>query len=86
MARRKIIAAAAAAAIAFSTATVNAGSPIVTNHPHGGSSSPWLAWTVIACAGLIVTAAFIASRQQNRPLTAAEATTCGLAFWFNPPR
>ena len=85
MARKKIIAAAAAAAIAFSTATVNAGSPVVTNH-HGGSSSPWVAWTVIACAGLIVTAAFIANWRENRPLTAGEAVPCALPFWFNPNR
>jgi hypothetical protein len=42
-------------------------------------------WIIFGCAGSIVLAALAANYQQHRQLTAAEAGTCGLGFWFTPP-
>ena len=55
--------------------------PVVHN-----SSAPVVPYVIFGCAGSIIFAAFIANFQQKRQLTANEAATCGLLFWFTPPR
>jgi hypothetical protein len=39
---------------------------------------------VIGCAGSIVVSALAANAFQNRQLTAPEAWTCGLLYWWYP--
>jgi hypothetical protein len=75
-----------AAALAFSTVVVSAAN--VPSYPIGGggsssSSSAIGVWGVIGCAGGLIFAAMNANRTQNRPLTAKEASFCGLSYWFN---
>ncbi len=42
-------------------------------------------WVVGGCAAGIIAAAAVASSRDHRELTAPEAWTCGLLFWFEPP-
>ena len=88
MKTKKLIAATLAASIAV--AAVPAPSfaavapPPVPGHVfgHGGASVPW---GIFACAGGIIGAALVANARDNRELTAQEAWTCGLLFWFEQP-
>jgi len=52
--------------------------------PH--SAKPIVPYVIFGCAGALIFAAIIANIQRNRQLTPAEAATCGLLFWFTPPR
>jgi ABC-type siderophore export system fused ATPase/permease subunit len=86
MRRLKFTAAVLAALFALSTATATAGAPVlppITHHHH--STNATAVWIIFGCAGSIVLAALAANYQQHRQLTAAEAGTCGLGFWFTPP-
>jgi hypothetical protein len=49
---------------------------------HGGVGP----WPIFACAGGVITSALVANFRDNRELTADEAWSCGLLFWFSPPR
>jgi hypothetical protein len=49
----------------------------------GGATVPW---PIFACVGGIITSALVANYRDNRELTAPEAWTCGVAFWFAQPK
>lgn len=85
MLKSKLAAAVLAAMLVFTPVSVSAG---VTPTPPASSSSsaPVAVWLIFGCASGIILAAAVANAQSNRPLTAAEATTCGLLFWLNQPR
>jgi hypothetical protein len=86
MKKSRIIAAAAAALLAFSSMTATAGT-IVPPPTHSSSShTPAGIWVIFGCAGGVVLAALAANATQHRQLTWNEAASCGLLFWFTPPR
>ncbi len=77
--------------VAIITAVLAAGAPtgasakmvVVTPGKHfGAGAGPW---PIFACAGGIITAALVANARDNRELTAPEAWSCGLMFWFSQP-
>jgi hypothetical protein len=84
MGKSKILAAALAASIAISSTVAHAGAP-VPGPVFGTGPAGWV-WGIFGCSGGIILAAMVASIQQNRQLTAQEAWTCGLLFWFNSPK
>jgi hypothetical protein len=53
-------------------------------HHHSGGNSG-VVWSIIGCAAGTVTAAVFANYRFNRELTANEAMSCGLLFFFSPP-
>lgn len=91
--KRLIVAAAGAALLATVTAAYAHPTPPVPVPPKvivggGGGNVPW---ALFACPTSIVVTAFVVNAAQNRPLTAAEAWTCGVGAWFAqapalPPR
>jgi hypothetical protein len=86
MGKSKIIAAVLAASLALSPTTSFAGTG---GGPPGftfGSGPTGWVWAIFGCSSGIILAAMVANFQQNRQLTAQEAWTCGLLFWFNPPK
>jgi hypothetical protein len=88
MKTKKLIAATLAAAMATATLSTTSQAAIVLPPPPGhviggGTSAPWM---IFACAGGIITSALVANYRDNRELTAPEAWTCGIAFWFAEPR
>jgi hypothetical protein len=86
MRKSKVLAVTLAAAMVLSAATAQAGT---TSAPHPSATSsgtPAWFWAVFGCAGGIVFTAMIANWQQKRQLTAAEAATCGILFWFTVPK
>ena len=87
MLRSKIVAALVAAALAFSPVNVSAGGTPTPPPPASSSSAaPVAVWLIFGCASGIILAAAVANARNGRPLTAAEAATCGLLFWLNQPR
>jgi hypothetical protein len=56
---------------------------VVPGQHFGTGAGPW---PIFVCAGGIITAALVANARDNRELTAPEAWTCGLKFWFTQPR
>src|ERR1700730_2198923 len=86
MGKSKILAAVLAASLAFSSTVAYAGGPPPTpGHVFGGGSPGWV-WAIFGCSSGIILAAMVANFQQNRQLTAQEAWTCGLLFWFTTQR
>lgn len=86
MLKSKIVAAIVAATLTFSSVTVCAGGVAPPPPPPGSSTAvPVAVWLIFGCASSIILAAAIANARDNRPLTAAEAASCGLLFWLNPP-
>jgi hypothetical protein len=86
MKTKKLIAATLAASMAV--AAVPTASFALTPRVPGPtfSGNPGAAlWPIFACAGGIITAALVANARDNRELTAPEAWSCGVLFWFNPP-
>ncbi len=87
MKSKKLIAAALAASIGV--AAVPTPSYAVIVHPpapvfgNGGATVPW---AIFACAGGIIASAMVANFRDNRELTAPEAWTCGVLFWFAQPK
>jgi hypothetical protein len=83
--KSKIAAAALAAMLVFTSANVSLGGlmppPPV---PSSSSAAPVAVWLIFGCASGIILAAAVANARDNRPLTAAEAASCGLLFWLNP--
>ena len=83
---KKLIAATLAASIgvaAVPTASFAAAvAPVVRGPVFGGASFPW---PIFACAGGIITSALVANARDNRELTAPEAWSCGIMFWFTEP-
>jgi hypothetical protein len=87
MKTKKLIAATLAASMAVAavpTASFAVAPRIVVGPTFGGNPSAAL-WPIFACAGGIITAALVANARDNRELTAPEAWSCGVLFWFNPP-
>jgi hypothetical protein len=85
MKQRSIVVLVLAAVLALAPMQVHAGL-------HSASSSikipGWLKVVGIAtfvCATSIVGAAVVKNSQQNKPLTASEATSCGWKFWVRRP-
>ncbi len=86
MKKSKILVAALAASLAFSSPVAYAGNAgSVPGFTFGSGPTGWV-WAIFGCSSGIILAAMVANFQQNRQLTAQEAWTCGLLFWFNPPR
>jgi len=56
--------------------------PFVAGTGGGGATVPWI---IGGCVTGIVIAAFHANWRDNRELTAPEAWTCGLLYWFSTP-
>ncbi len=51
----------------------------------GAGPSGWV-WGVFGCSGGLIVTAIIANWQQHRQLTLNEAATCGVLYWFTPPK
>lgn len=51
--------------------------------PTGGGIHTSTAWWIMACPGGVVTAAMVKNWKRHRELTAQEAWTCGLLYWWN---
>jgi hypothetical protein len=86
MKKSKIPAAVLAVTLAFSSPVAHAGNGGgVPGLTFGSGPTGWV-WAIFGCSSGIILAAMVANFQQNRQLTAQEAWTCGLLFWFNPPK
>ena len=86
MRKSKIFAGALAISMAFSSAGAFAGvAAPIPGHKFGAGPTGWV-WGIFGCSSGIILAAMVANFQQNRQLTAQEAWTCGLLFWFTPPK
>ena len=83
--KRAIVTAAVALAIAFVPLRASATLPPPSISPSNGTS-PVAVWLVMGCAATIIWAAWIANVSQNRQLTPAEASLCGLGFLLRVPR
>ena len=88
MGKSKIIAAILAAFMALSPPAAFAGCAVAVPGAgkQFGPGPSGLVWAIFGCSSGIIFAALVANFQQNRQLTAQEAATCGLLFWFNPRR
>jgi hypothetical protein len=87
MGKSKILAAVLAALMALSPPAAFAG--CIAIGPVGKQFGPGptgLVWAIFGCSSGIIFAALVANYQQNRQLTPAEAASCGLLFWFAPPK
>jgi len=73
----------ASALLAFSTVTADAGTVRVPPHTSSGHGTATAVWIIFGCAGSVVFAAIVKNATQRQQLTALEAQTCGLAYWFN---
>ena len=87
MRKSKILAAILAVFMELSPPVAFAGCAVVVpaGKQFGAQPTGWL-WAIFGCSSGIILAAMVANFQQNRQLTAQEAWTCGLLFWFNPPK
>jgi|NitcycUWRROWE17A_1032939.scaffolds.fasta_scaffold00023_3 hypothetical protein len=89
MKTKKLIAATLAASLAVATIPTATFARIVVpppapGHVFGGSGAAL--WPIFACAGGIITSAIVANARDNRELTAQEAWSCGVLFWFAQPK
>ncbi len=87
MKTKKLIAAtlAASMAVAIVPAGSQAVAAIAAPVPGPTFGAAGFPWPIFACAGGIITSALVANYRDNRELTAPEAWTCGVAFWFAQP-
>jgi hypothetical protein len=85
MRNSKILAVVLAASMLFSSTIAFAGTPPAPGFKFGAGPTGWV-WGIFGCSSGIILAAMVANFQQNRQLTAQEAWTCGLLFWFNRPK
>ena len=76
----RLVSLAASALLALSTVTAGAGTTTPVHTTSGGN--PTAVWVIFGCAGGIILAALDANWRQHRQLTAYEAATCGIAYWF----
>jgi hypothetical protein len=88
MSTKKLIVAILAGGLAigsFSTSASAKPLPVVPG-THFGNGVSYVPWIIIGCAGGIILAALAANARDHRELTAPEAWSCGMLFWFSPPR
>jgi hypothetical protein len=86
MKMKKLIAATLAASMAGAAVPTASHAVFIAPAPgstFGGASFPW---PIFACAGGIITSALVANARDNRELTAPEAWSCGILFWFAQPK
>ena len=83
MKRNKMIAAAAAGLLMFSSVATMAG-PLASSPHH--TRTPAGIWAIFGCTGSVIIAALAANYAQKRQLTWNEAATCGLVYWLTPPK
>jgi hypothetical protein len=85
MKTKKLIAATLAASMIVAAVPTASFASVASTpgHVFGGASFPW---PVFACAGGIITSALVANARDNRELTAPEAWSCGVLFWFAEPK
>jgi hypothetical protein len=77
----KITAVALAMAIALSPGAAFAQVVVATlGHVFGGITTPW--W-IFVCPTGVVTAAVVKNAKRHKELTAPEAWTCGVLYWWN---
>jgi hypothetical protein len=55
---------------------------VVPGKHFGAGGGPW---PIFICTGGVIFSALAANATQNRELTALEAWSCGLLYWFNQP-
>jgi hypothetical protein len=81
MKTNKLIAATLAASVAVAALpTPSFAVPVTPPAPvFGGAAFPW---PIFACVGGIITSALVANARDHRELTAPEAWSCGVLFWF----
>lgn len=68
-----------ASTVAISAAPANA----AVRTPVAGGMSAGTVWWIMACPGGVVTAALVKNWKRHKELTAPEAWTCGLQYWWN---
>jgi hypothetical protein len=84
---KKLITAALAASLALSPMPAFAGPAVVSQSgkTFGAGATGWV-WAIFGCSSGTILAAVVANWQQHRQLTWNEAASCGLLFWFTPPK
>jgi hypothetical protein len=85
MGKSRLLVGILAASLALSPAVVSASGPPPAGKMFGTGATGWV-WGIFGCSGGIIFTALVANWQQNRQLTMNEAMTCGLLFWFTPPK
>ena len=86
MRKTRFLAAVLAASLTVVSPVAFAGEGIPPpGHTFGSGPTGWW-WAIFGCTSGIILAALVANAQQNRQLTWNEAATCGLLFWFTPPK
>jgi len=88
MKKHKLIGAVLAGSLAigsFSTPASATTAYRVVPGTHFGAGPTYVPWLIIGCAGGIILAALAANARDHRELTAPEAWSCGLGFWFSTP-
>jgi hypothetical protein len=83
MGKSKIVAAILAASMAYSS---TASAAIVAPGPTFGTGPVGFVWAIFGCSGGIIFTAIAKSSLQNQQLTWNEAATCGVLYWFKPPK
>ncbi len=85
MKTNKLIAAALAASVAVAALpTPSFAVPVAPPAPVFGAAA--FPWPIFACVGGIVTSGLVANARDHRELTAPEAWSCGVLFWFAQPK
>jgi hypothetical protein len=86
MKTKKLIAAALAASMAVAALpTASQAAIAIPPGPVYGGGGATAPWAIFGCAGGIIASALVANYRDNRELTAPEAWTCGVLFWFEQP-
>ena len=87
MKTKKLIAATLAASMAVAAVpTASFAVPRIVHGPTFSGNPGAALWPIFACAGGIITSAIVANARDNRELTAQEAWSCGVLFWFAQPK
>lgn len=83
MKKSLLLSGAVALALAFSAPAKAAAPVYFAAH---AASHAWVGYTVMGCAAGIILAAMVKNQTENRPLTATEAWTCGIAAFLARPQ
>ena len=87
MAKSRLLIGILATSLALSPTLVSAGvKMVIVPGKHFGIGPTGVLWGIFGCSGGIIFAAMAANWQQNRQLTWNEAVTCGVLYWFTPPK